>query len=396
VRKYPSAAEIAKLKRPGRYAVGDGAYLQISKWRTRAWVFRYVIDGRTHHMGLGSCSLLTLAEARERSRQARRLLLDGIDPIAAKHAAKHARLLASVKAKTFEQVALEYIAQHEGNWRGDLSRKQWLASLRQHVFPKIGTTPIASIDVTAVLSVLDPIWNTIPETAARVKHRIALILDWAAARELRVHDNPARRPKLLPARKTRAKHFTAIPYTDMGAFMTELRTVDGLPARALEFTILTAVRTGDVLGARWSEINGDAWTIPGERTKSGREHRVPLSDRAVELLAKLPRTSEYVFTGGRTGAQMNVSALRNALHRISADLTVHGFRSAFRDWAAETTAYPNHVVEMALAHAIPNGVESAYRRGDLFEKRRRLMQDWADYCSRPNVEADVVPLRGVS
>jgi integrase len=382
MKRYPGIKELAKLKKRGRVAVGHGAFLQISEFGTRSWVFRYVVNGKAHHVGLGSCTYVTLAEARQKAFEYRRLIAAGGDPLEQKRAAKRERLLAGMPARTFQQVALEYITQHEREWRSDHSRRQWRASLTRYAFPKIGSMAIADIDVAAVLLVLDPIAARVPETASRVKHRMALILDWAAARGLRSHDNPARRPRLLPKHKSRVKHFVAIPYADIGAFMVKLRAQEELSARALEYLILTATRTGELLGARWEEVNGDTWTIPWGRTKSGKAHRVPLSDRAVELLSGLPRIGQYIFPG-RAGEGMGETTLRKVLKRMGYAITVHGFRSAFRDWAAETTAYPNHVVEQALAHAIGNGVEAAYRRGDLFEKRRQLMWDWSDYCGRP-------------
>jgi integrase len=396
VKRYPGIKELAKLTQRGRYAVGHGAYLQISEWGTRSWVFRYVVGGNPHNVGMGDAEYVTLAEARQQAFEYRRLLAAGGDPLEAKRQARRERQRANMPAKTFRQVALDYIAQHENGWRGDHSRKQWLASLQQYAFPKIGDAAIADIDVAAVLSVLDPIWHEVPETASRVKHRIALILEWAAARELRPHDNPARRPKLLPKHKSVKCHFTALPYTEIGAFMAQLTQRDELPARALEFLILTATRSGEVRGARWDEITGDTWTVPSVRTKTGRSHRVPLSGRVVELLAGLSRSSEYVFPS-QTGDQLAVNALTRLLHRMGVNVTVHGFRSTFRDWAAEVTAYPNFVVEQALAHAIGNGVEEAYRRGDLFEKRARLMEDWAKYCAGANARSgEVVILRGAS
>jgi integrase len=395
MRKYLSAKDLGKLTKRGRYAAGPNLYLQISEWGTRAWIFRYRIDGRHRHMGLGAADLLTLQEAREKAHAARRQLkIDGIDPIEAKQAAKRERMLASARDKTFKDVALDYIAAHEDHWRGDGSRQQWLQSLEKHVFPKIGNTPVGDIDVADVLSVLDPM-RSIPETAKRVRNRIANILDWAAARDLRPHDNPAKRPNLLPKGKRRVKHFAAMPYADVPAFMAELRQRPEGTARMLEFLILTTARPGEALGMRWSEVEGNVWKVPGERMKGSKEHRVPLSERAVELLANLPREGEYVFPGDRTGAQPHPMVLVSLLRRMGHDVTTaHGFRSTFRDWAAEQTSYANHVVEMALAHAIGNGVEAAYRRGDLFEKRRRLMDDWASYCSRPTAgKGEVVTLR---
>jgi integrase len=393
MRRFRTTKELEKRTKRGRVAVGHGAYLQVSEFGTRSWVFRYIRDGKARHLGMGSAEYVSLAEARQRAYEYRRLLAAGGDPLEQKRAIKRERFLAAHHAKTFKQVALEYIAQHEGGWRGDHSRKQWLASLEKHTFPKIGDMAIADIDVAAVLSVLDPIWREVPETASRVKHRIALILDWAAARELRPHDNPARRPKLLPKRRGGKKHFAALPYADIGAFTADLRARQELPARTLEFLILTATRTGEVFGARWNEINGDVWTIPGERTKNGKAHRVPLSRQAADLLATLPRTSEHVFTGARSGERMGQRTLQKLMRRMGRTETVHGFRSAFRDWAAETTSHPNHVVEQALAHAIANGVEAAYRRGDLYEKRMRLMQDWANYVDRRSVSGTVTPIR---
>jgi integrase len=392
MKRYPGIKELAKLTKRGRVAVGHGAFLQISEFGTRSWVFRYVVNGKAHHVGLGSCTYVTLAEARQKAFEYRRLLAAGGDPLEQRRAAKRGRLLASMPAKTFQQVALEYIAQHEREWRSDHSRRQWRSSLTRYAFPKIGSMAIADIGVAEVLLVLDPIAARVPETASRVKHRMALILDWAASRDLRPHENPARRPRLLPKHKNRVKHFTALPYAGIGTFMAKLRAQEGVSPRGLEFLILTATRTSELLGARWEEVDGDSWTIPGERTKNGKAHRVPLSDRAVELLRSLPHIGEHIFPG-RAGEGMGETTLRKVLQRMGINVTPHGFRSTFRDWAAETTAYPNHVVEQALAHAIGNGVEAAYRRGDLFEKRRQLMQDWSNYCDRQNASAGVTPIR---
>jgi integrase len=382
-KRLPSAREIGALTEPGRYAVGHGVYLQISNpWRTRAWVFRYTRDGKARHMGLGSAEYVSLAQAREKGYALRQqLILNGVDPLEAKRVSRHGRALASARAKTFKDVALDYVAAHEDGWRGAWSRRQWLHSFTHHVFPKIGDMPVADIGVAEVLAVLDPIAREIPETARRVRNRIASVLDWAAARDYRTHDNPARRSNLLPKRKRRVEHLAAMPYTDTPAFMAELRQRPELTARALEFLVLTAARPGEVLGMRWSEVEGNVWTVPGERMKGGRGHRVPLSGRAAELLAGLPRVGEFCFAGRFGDAPYAHDSLVQLLRKMGHDVTAHGFRSTFRDWAAETTAYPNHVVEQALAHAIGNGVEAAYRRGDLFDKRRKLMQDWAEHCA---------------
>ena len=323
----------------------------------------------------------------------------GIDPLIAKRAAKHGQILDSARAKTFRQCAMEYIAAHEDGWRGDKSRRQWVQSLERHVFPKIGALAVGDIDVTAVLSVLDPIARAIPETAGRVKQRIALILDWAAARNLRAHDNPARRRELLPKRKKRPQHFAAMLYQDVASFLVELRERPEANARLLEFQILTATRPGEAAGCRWSEVDGDVWTMPGSRTKSGDPHRIPLSDRAVEILASIPRVGgeEVVFVGRRAGAPLALNALGRLLRRMGHDITAHGFRSCFRTWCEEQTAYPHAVVEAALGHKVSSAVERAYQRSDLLTKRRQLMQAWADYCSSaPASAGEVIPLRGAS
>jgi integrase len=392
MRKPLSAASVAKLTKAGRYAVGDGVYLQVSESNTkisRAWLLRFQLNGRARHMGLGPYELVTLAEARAKARDARRLLLDKIDPIEARRAQHRERLLETARGKPFRECAEAYIASHEAGWRDQRSHRQWVRSLTSYVYPRLGDLPVAAIDTALVLAALEPIWRTKPETASRVRGRIESILDWARVRGYRSGENPARwrghLDHLLPARNRvrRVKHFAALPYAELPALMARLRDQRGAPAAGLEFLILAAARTNEVLGARWGEIDGNVWTVPAERMKSGKPHRVPLSDRAVEILASLPREGEFIFVGAGTSATSNPHQLRRALNRMGYDnITVHGFRSCFRDWAAETTAHPNHVVEMALAHVIGNGVESAYRRGDLFEKRRQLMQDWSEYCAR--------------
>jgi len=402
VRKPISAATVAKLKKPGHYAVGDGCYLHIGAGGTRRWVLRYTLNGRARYMGLVSANLLSLAGARAKARDARRLLLDKIDPIETRRAQHRERLLETARGKTFRECAESYIASHEAGWRDPRSHKQWVRSLVSYVYPRLGDLPVAAIDTALVLAALEPIWKTKPETASRVRGRIESILDWAKARGYRDGENPARwrghLDHLLPApnRVRRVKHFAALPYADLPALMAKLRDQQGMPAAALEFLILTAARSNEVLSVRWNEIDGNMWTVPGERMKAGKPHRVPLSDRAVEVLVSLPREGEFIFIGARTDAASNPHQLKRVLQRMGYNnITVHGFRSTFRDWAAETTSYPNHVVEQALAHAIGNGVEAAYRRGDLFDKRRRLMDDWARFCSQPAAsKGEVVVLRG--
>jgi integrase len=393
MKHLPTAKELAKLTKPGRHAVGHGAYLQISEWGTRAWVFRYIRQGRARHVGMGSATYVTLAEARERAFEYRRLLAAGGDPLEQKRGATRERQLTSARMKTFRDVALDYISQHEHMWRGDGSRRQWLQSLERHAFPKIGSLPIADIGVPEVLLVLDPIWRKIPETAGRVKHRLALILDWAAARELRGHDNPVKRPKLLPARKKRVGHHPAMPYQDVPALLAELRQRPEITARAIEFAILCAARPGEVTGARWDEISGDIWEVPPERMKSGRAHRVPLSRRAVELLAALPREGDLIFPGRYSGTRPHTNVMVTWLRRMGHPVTTHGFRASFKTWATERTNYPRELIEAALAHVIGDAAEQAYSRGDMLAKRRQLMEAWSGYLDQPHGVREVLAIR---
>jgi integrase len=394
------------MRKPGRYAVGNGVYLQIAGKNSRCWVFRFEREHegrrRGRHVGLGPCALVSLAEAREKGLEYRKLILNGIDPLEHRKALRQQALAAAARGVTFQECAERYITAHETEWRNAVHRRQWRATLVADVYPVIGGVPVASIDTALVVQVLESIWTSRTATASRLRGRIESILDWAKARNYRSGENPARwrghLDHLLPRHRKLApvKHHAALSYADVPAFMHDLRGQHGIAVRALEFAILTATRTSEALGARWDEIAGDVWTVPANRMKGGREHRVPLVKPVIELLEPLPRTSEHIFPGERSGGRMANNALRKVLPRLGhGGLTVHGFRSSFRDWAADTTGYHNHVVEMALAHAVGSAVEAAYRRGDLFEKRRRLMDEWARYCSSaPSTRmANVVPLR---
>lgn len=357
-------------------------------------------------MGLGALHTVSLKDARERARKARQQLLDGVDPIEARKAERTKAALEISKAVTFQEAATAYFDAHQAKWRNAKHRNQFISTLREYVFPKIGKLAVADIDIGSVLLVLEPIWPIKTETASRVRSRIEAILDWATVRKLRDGDNPARwkgnLQHVLPARARLAKpeHHAALPYAEIPAFTALLRKREGVAARALEFVILTAARTGEVVGAQWDEIDFAArtWTVPGNRMKAGREHRVALSNEAVEILKGLPREKDnsYVFIGPRAGGLSNM-AMAAVLRRMDrVDITVHGFRSTFRDWAAESTAFPNHVVEMALAHTVGNKVEAAYRRGDLLAKRRQLAADWAKFCTRIGIgktESLVIPIR---
>ena len=379
----------ADLRRntPGLFADGEGLWLQVSiaaddKRRNRSWSFRYTRNGRTREMGLGSLNTISLVEARERARKCRQLLLDGIDPLDQRAAARAAQALENAKSVTFEECAGRYIAAHRDSWRNAKHAQQWPRSLATHVFPTLGKLPVATIDTALIMKALATVWDTAPATGSRVRGRIEAILDWATVSGLRAGDNPARwsghLEHLLAAPSKRVKqHHAALPYREMPGFMHKLRAVDSVGARALEFMILTAGRRGEVLGARWDEIDFDAkcWTVPASRMKSGKEHRVPLCARALEILQSLDQHSERVFP-------LSDWTMRELLHKLCPNITVHGFRSSFMDWAHETTHFPKTVVDMALAHKLDNKVEAAYRRGDLFVKRVKLMSSWGEYCAK--------------
>jgi integrase len=318
-----TAIAISRLTKSGRYAVGNGVYLQITGRRGRSWVFRFEREHggkrRGRHVGLGPCALVSLAEAREKGLEYRKLLLKGIDPLGHKKALRQQALEAAAREVTFRECAERYIAAHEPGWGNAVHRRQWSATLDAHVYPVIGKLPVAAVDTALVVKILEPIWTARPQTASRVRGRIESILDWAKVRGYRAGENPARwrghLDHLLPShrRLARVKHHAALPYADLPAFMRELRKREGNTARALEFTILTAARVGEALGARWDEISGDVWTVPASRMKGGREHRVPLSGQAVELLEALPRTSEYVSCVAPSHKATNVPT---EVHRI--------------------------------------------------------------------------------
>jgi integrase len=391
--------KIAKLKEPGRYGDGHGLYLQVQSRSNRSWLLRYERNGRGERwMGLGPLHTINLQEARERARKARQLLLDGVDPLDARSAQRTAQALEAARTITFEKAAQAYFDAHERGWKNAKHRVQFLTTLNRYAYPKIGNLPVAAIDVGLVLKVIEPIWQDKTETANRVRGRIEAVLDWSTVRGYRAGDNPARwkgyiENVLPPRRKIQKRvHHAALPFADLPEFMAALSQRDGVAARALEFTILTAARTGEVIGATWDEIDlkEKTWTVPADHIKGGREHRVPLSGCALEILHAAPRekNSPFVFIGPRKGGLSNM-AMASALARMGRDdITVHGFRSTFRDWAAERTGYPNHVVEMALAHVVGDKVEAAYRRGDLFAKRARLMTDWAKFATAKPANAD--------
>jgi integrase len=398
-----TALAVSRAKQPGMYADGGGLYLQVTTPEARSWVYRYARDGRTRYMGLGSLNAVSLSEARTRATEARRLTSAGIDPIATRDGHRAAERAEAARQITFKHAAESYIKAHKAGWRNAKHGDQWRNTLETYAFPIIGDLPVQQIDSGLVVRVLEPIWTVRTVTASRVRQRIEAILDAATARGHRTGENPARwrghLDTLLPARAKvqRVHHHPALPYAELGAFMADLRKQEGLAAQAMELLILTATRTTECIAARWSEIDleNKVWTIPGDRIKAGREHRIPLAPAAVALLRQLAETkvNEFVFPG-RPGKPLSNGALLALLKRMNrADLTAHGFRSTFRDWAAEQTNYPREVAEMALSHAIEDKVEAAYRRGDLLEKRRRLMEAWASYATAKPPAGKVVPMQ---
>ena len=398
--------QVARLSKRGMYNDGGGLYLQIAEGGSKSWLYRYKAGGKDRWHGLGPLHTISLAQARERAADARRVRLDGHDPIEAKRAARTAARLDAAKAISFDAAATAYINSHSNGWKNEKHVAQWRATLTTYVSPKFGSLPVSVIDTGQILRALEPIWATKPETASRLRGRIEFVLDWAKVRGYRTGENPARwkghlDQLLAPRSKVRkVQHHPALPYAEVGAFMINLRERDAVAARALEFLILTVARTSETLEARWEEIDlaNRIWTMPAERMKSDREHRVPLSDAAIRVLdlMKARSQSHYVFPGQKRGRPLSNMAMLILLRRMGrGDLTAHGFRSSFRDWCAEQTNFPSEVAEMALAHAVGDRVEAAYRRGDLFDKRRTLMDAWASYISKPTADdaRQVIPIR---
>lgn len=414
-----------KNAKPGRHADGGGLHLLVKESGARSWVYRFMLTGKARDVGLSRCpeavellrqsgnEELTLGQARDVAAIYRLKVKAGIDPLAERErqvgealAAAQAAVIAGI---TFKKFAEDYIDGREHSWRNPKHRQQWRNTLVTYAYPVIGDLPLADIGTAHILQILEPIWKAKTETASRVRGRIETILDAAKVREYRNGENPARwrghLAELLPARTRLSRgHHKAMPYGAIPAFMTQLHDREAVAALALEFAILTAARSGEVIGATWAEVDlaKAVWTIPAGRMKAGKEHRVPLSPRAVEILDAVQPLNKQdtadapIFPGGR-GDKLSGMAMSMLLRRMKIDATVHGFRSGFRDWSAECTGYAHEVCEMALAHVIGNKAEAAYRRGDLFEKRRRLMADWASYCaSNGAAEAQVTPIRGAA
>ena len=374
------------------YADGGSLYLRVAPGGSKQWIFRYTApSGRVRDMSLGAVHTFSLAEARERAADARKLRADGIEPINHKRARLAALRAADAKAMTFEQCARGFIKDNEAEWTSPKHRQEWEITLRKYVFPLLGSLPVEAIDTPLVLKVIKPMWERIPTTASRVVGRIHAVIGWATVHHYRHGDNPARwqghLEHALPAlsKVAKVKHHAALPYAQVGAFVAKLRKDSSVGARCLEFITLTAARLGEAINAEWDEIDlaNRVWVVPASRMKADREHRVPLSGAALAVLKAVQaiRQSDYVFPGRRQGRPVGENTpVRLAKQAAGSNITVHGLRSTFRDWASERTSFSREVAEMALAHAIPNAVEAAYRRGDLFEKRRKLMEAWAEFC----------------
>ena len=382
----------------GRYGDGGGLWLQVGPTGGKSWLLRYQRSGKQRWMGLGSADTVTLAEARERARLERVRLLDGVDPLQHRRERLAEQRRVQASTITFRGAAKAVIEARELEWSAEHAR-QWRASITE-VDAVLGSLPVGAIDTALILKAVEPIWKRAQTTGDRTRQRVEVVLDWATARGARQGPNPARwKGHLEHLLKDGHKvvHHAAMPYTDVPSFLAELRGRSGTAARALEFLVLCASRSGEVLGARWNEVDLHAktWSIPASRMKGGKAHVVPLAPDALKILAGQPR-AEFVFAAPRTGKPMERHALADLMKAMGRRETVHGFRSAFSDWAADNTAFPQEVREQCLAHAISNKVEAAYRRGALLEKRRRLMTDWASFCSQPApAGATVTPIRAV-
>ena len=410
-----SALQVAKLSKPGLHGDGGGLTLQITTTGAKSWLLRYMMAGKPFGMGLGPTHTVSLAEARQKALDARKLLIEGINPLVVRRQNQIAGALASARMMTFDQCAEAYILAHKAGWKNAKHGDQWTNTLNTYASPVFGHLPVAEIDTGLVVKCLSPIWESKTETASRLRGRIESVLGWATTSGYRTGENPARWKGHLDnllatiSKSSRTKHHPSLPWQRIGAFMAALRAREGVSARAVEFAVLTACRSGEVRGAKWTEFDtaGKVWTIPAERMKAKREHEVPLSDAALALLESMPKVGEIVFAGTKMQPLSDMS-LTAVIRRMNGDdkpvwadangegVTVHGFRSSFRMWAAETTNYPREVAEHALAHQLPDAVERAYQRGSQFAKRAALMAEWSAYCATLQTDAVVKPIRGAT
>ena len=392
-----SAKSVEAIRDPGYHRCGQGLYLQVSKHRTKSWLYRYKspTTKKQREMGLGSLNFIGLAEARKLAAEYKRLVISGRDPIEERKQSQIQNQLYQARNLTFKEIAEACIASKSHEWKNAKHAQQWSNSLKAYAFPILGSLPIAEISTNLILKVLEPIWISKAETASRVRQRIETVWDYGKARNYVSGENPARLKghldKVLSktTKVKRVRHFPALPYSEISSFISELRTRSGYSALGLEFLILTAARTGEIIGAKWSEIDLErtVWTIPSDRMKAGAEHRVPLSSRAIEILKSINSNrnpEEYIFCGWKRNTGLSNNAFLALLKKMQrSDITPHGFRSTFRDWAAEEAhQFPNETIELALAHTIKNKAEAAYRRGDQLERRRELMAEWNKFIEK--------------
>ena len=401
-----NAIQVSKRMKPGYHLDGAGLYLAVGASGSKSWIFRYRYQGREHEMGLGSINALTLAEAREMARQQRKLLALGKSPLEQRAAEKIAKRLSDANIITFTKAAESYIKANRAGWRNEKHAEQWQNTLQTYAEPVIGELPVAKIQTAHILRVLQPVWTTKNETASRLRGRIEKILDWCKVQGYRTGENPAawkgHLSEVLPSpRKVQEKlgtgHHAALPWVEMSQFMQALRQMPGCGSLAVQFIILTACRTSEALNAKWEEIdlNAALWIIPKERMKAFREHRVPLSEPVLGILKQIKAESKstFVFPGRDEKKPLSNMVGLQLLKRLGrSDLTIHGFRSTFKDWVREVTHYPDTVSEAALAHVIGDKTIEAYARGDLFEKRRALMADWALHCSTVKQSTEVIAI----
>ncbi len=400
-----SAKKVEHLKERGWYADGNGLYLQVSITGSKSWAYRYHSKGKQQWHGLGAYSKLnSLRKARQAAAECKQLRKDGFDPIEHKKKLALDKELDEAKSLTFKECADQYIDSHKNGWKNAKHASQWVNTLNAYAHPTIGQLPVQSIDIDLILKILEPIWYTKTETASRVRQRIENILDWAIVRNYRQGDNPAlwrgRLDKILPKRNKvqKPKHFAAMDYRELPEYFRSIRAKDTIAAKTLAFTILTAARNGEARAITYEELNQDEaiWIIPDDRMKADREHRVPLTGEALAIIDEMAtlkrKTDDYVFVGLKAGRPISEAAILKLVKDTHPTLTVHGFRSTFRDWCAEQTNYPREVAEAALAHSIRDKTEAAYQRGDIFEKRRKLMDSWADYCLNRKETGKVIPI----
>ena len=398
-----TALKVKSIIQPGYHRDGGGLALQVSPVGSKSWIFLYTLQGRSREMGLGSLDTVSLADARIKAKEYRNQLLDGNDPldVKAKKTGEH-----RLKQKmTFDACAAAYIETHKSGWRNAKHTAQWQNTLRTYVSPEFGHLPVSEVDTSLVMRVLSPIWTTKSETASRVRQRVESVLGWATVSGYRTGDNPARLKQhldnLLPKIKKTKEHHPSLPWAEVGAFMSELRQQEGLAAKALELTILTAGRSGEIRGARWDEIKGNLWTIPANRMKAESVHLVPLSTQALALLETMHESGEFLFPGAKKDI-MSDATMSAVIKRMKTDwrdtdgkkITVHGFRSSFRIWCAETPAsrFGKDAAEFSLAHKLPDKVEESYYRSTLVDIRRELMQQWSNFCDQ-TTSATVTQLR---